>query len=366
MHCKAAVMVGDRSIEMREAEVPDVPPAGGAIVAVEGCGICGSDIEQYEGALVRMGWMRYPVIPGHEAMGRIYKIDEEGARRWGVKVGDRVAVHGIAPCGTCAGCMKQGRCRSHFTYGVHPFDVGSGLWGGFGEYMEIIPGTKLYPISDDLSIEDALLYNPLAAGFAWLIGAGGLRYGDSTLILGCGQRGLACVLAAVEAGASRIIVTGLRSDLKKLELARTFGATDTLVVEETDVAAVVKDLMQGAGVDVVVDTTPLAFQPLRDAIASVRVQGTIVVAGSKAGHNMDDFPIDMILHKQIKMQGVLSTGQWATQQAIRLVESRRYPLHLMHSHRFPLDRVEEAIKTLAGEIPGETPLHISIVHNQFW
>ena len=366
MQCKVVVQVGDRKLEMRTAEVPDLPPSGGAIVAVEGCGICGSDIEQYDGALARLGMARYPTIPGHEALGRIYRVDEEGARRWGVKEGDRVAIHGVAPCGTCAGCMRQGRCLSNFTYGNYPFDVGAGLWGGFGEYMEIIPRTKLYPIADDLSIEDALLYNPLAAGFAWLIDAGGLRYGNSALILGCGQRGLACVLAAAEVGASRIIVTGLRRDAAKLELARKFGATDTFVVEDTNIAEAVKDLTRGDGIDVAVDTTPVAVQPLHDAIASAKIHGTIVIAGFKAGHSMSDFPIDTILFKQLKLQGVLSTGQWATQQAIRLIESRRYPLHLMHSHRFPLDRVEEAIKTLAGEIPGETALHISIVHDKFW
>lgn len=234
-----------------------------------------------------------------------------------------------------------------------------GIYGG-------PPRTKLYPVSSALSIEDALLYNPLAAGFAWLIEAGGLGYGGSCLILGSGQRGLACVLAAAEVGASRIIVTGLRADGHKLELARQLGATDILVAEDVDVARAVKDLTGGVGVDVAIDTTPGAFQPVRDALAAVRSQGTIVIAGAKSGKTMPDFPLETVLMKQIRIVGVLSTGVRATQQAIRLIESKRYPLHLMHSHRFPLDRVEEAIQTLADEVPGEKALHISIVHEQFW
>lgn len=365
MRCKAAVLVADRTFEMREMDVPE-PPPGGAILSVEGCGICGSDVEQYDGAITRMGMMRYPAITGHEALGRIFKIDPEGARRWGVKVGDRVAVHGVAPCGVCKGCMSGGGCADGFHYGSRAADIGSGLWGGFGEYMELVPRAKLYPVSDALSIEDALLYNPFAAGFDWAIENGGLKYGDSILILGAGQRGLACVVAAAETKASRIIVTGLRRDADKLALARKFGATDILVAEDGDLPKQVKDITGGRGVDVVVDTTPLVFQPVRDAIASVRAKGTIVLAGLKAGEPMADFPIDIVIDKQIKLRGVKSTSQWATQQAIKLVESGRYPLHLMHSHRLQLSRLEDAIRILAGEVPGERGLHISIVHDTYF
>jgi threonine dehydrogenase-like Zn-dependent dehydrogenase len=227
--------------------------------------------------------------------------------------------------------------------------------------MEIVPKAKLYPVSSDLSVEDALLYNPLAAGFSWLLETGGLRYGDTALILGSGQRGLACVLAAVEAGASRIIVTGLKRDAMKLDLARTFGATDIVCADDQDLPKIVRDVTDGRGADVAVDTTPNAFTPVRDAMEAVKTRGTIVLAGVKAGKPMPDFPIDTIVFKQLRIVGVLSTSQWATQKAIQLIESRRHPLHLLNTHRFPLGQVEQAIKTLAGEIPGETAIHTSIL-----
>jgi threonine dehydrogenase-like Zn-dependent dehydrogenase len=363
MLSNAALLVAERTFEIREVPVPDRLPPGGALLQVEGCGICGSDVEQYNGAMVRNGHMRYPTIPGHEPLGRIAAIDEAGARRWGVKVGDRVAVHGIAPCGTCFKCMRGDSCSDFFHYGVQAFDVGSGLWGGFAQYMEIVPRAKLFPMSGELSVEDALLYNPLAAGFAWLVEAGGLRRGEVALVLGSGQRGLACVLAAAETGASRIIVTGLRRDEAKLELARKFGATDIVFAGEQDLPKLVREVTNGHGADVVVDTTPHAFAPILDAIEAVKMRGTIVLAGVKDDKPMPNFPIDPVIYRQIRLQGVLSTSQWATQQAIRLVESRRYPLHLLHTHRFPLNEVERAIQTLAGEIPGEAAIHISILPN---
>src|SRR5688572_5640718 len=96
---RAAVIVADRTLEMRELPVPDRPPPGGALLAVEGCGMCGSDVEQYEGATARRGMMTFPCVPGHETVGRIAALDPEGARRWGLKVGDRVAVSSVPPCG---------------------------------------------------------------------------------------------------------------------------------------------------------------------------------------------------------------------------------------------------------------------------
>lgn len=129
MKSKAAVLVADRRMEMRELPVPDSPGPGGILLRVEGCGMCGSDIEQYEGAVARAGTHGFPVIPGHEPIGRIAAIDPDAARVRGLKVGDRVAVHGVAPCGVCRGCMAGSRCLDAFYYGFRSLDQGSGLWG---------------------------------------------------------------------------------------------------------------------------------------------------------------------------------------------------------------------------------------------
>ncbi len=361
MKAIAAVLVGDDDIQIRELDVPAQPEADGALLAVEGCGMCGSDIKQFHGGTARAGLMTYPVIPGHETVGRIAKIGADAARRWNLKEGDRVAVHGIAPCGTCTGCVNNSKCIDSFYYGFRSLHEGSGLWGGFCEYMEIAPRTKLYRISDALTIEDALLFNPLAAGYDWLIVHGQLTVGETVLILGSGQRGLACVVAAVEAGASQIIISGLRRDSFKLDIARQLGATHTLIAEDEDIPARVAEITAGRGVDLVCDTTPYAFEPVHDAIAAVRNNGRIVLSGLKDSRPMDGFPLDLLMMKQIRMIGVLASGHWATQQAIRVVESGRLPLHLLHTHSLPIERLEQGIRTLAGEVPGETALHVSIL-----
>jgi threonine dehydrogenase-like Zn-dependent dehydrogenase len=361
MKAKAAVLVADRTIEIREIPIPDAPPRGGAILAVEGCGMCGSDIKQYEGITAKSGIGKFPCIPGHEALGRIAKLDAEATARWGLKEGDRVAVHGIAPCGVCRGCMAGTACRDAFYYGFRSLTHGSGLWGGFAEAMEIDPRTKLYPVSDALSIEDALLFNPLAAGYDWVIDQGRMKVGETVLILGGGQRGLASVIAAAEAGASQIIITGLRRDQFKLDIARAFGATTTLIVEDSDVPEAIMALTGGRGVDLVIETTPKVFQPVLDAIKAVRVGGTIVLGGLKEGEAMNGLPFDALLMKRLRVVGALSSSHWATQQAIRVIESGQFPVAMMHTHTLPIDQLEHAVHLLAGEVPGEPALHISMI-----
>ena len=262
----------------------------------------------------------------------------------------------------CQGCRTGGKCQDAFYYGFRSTAIGQGLWGGYGEYMVIAPGTKLYPIADHLSVEDAVLFNPLAAGFDWVCQRSGLTVGEDILILGPGQRGLACVIAAREAGAGKVIVTGLERDGPKLELARQLGADHIIIADREDTPTRVRALTNSSGVHRVVDTTPGSFQPVSDAVDSCRTGATIVLAGLKADTHMPRFPLDAVIHKQLKVVGALSSSEWSVTQAIRATESGRYPLHLLHSHTLPIEQLEHGIRLLAGEDDdGTLPLHITMV-----
>ena len=91
MKSRAMVQVADRRLEMFEREIPKVRADEG-LLQVETCGLCGSDVEQYKGRFVEKGLVKYPLIPGHEPIGRIVELGHEAARLWGVSVGDRVAL----------------------------------------------------------------------------------------------------------------------------------------------------------------------------------------------------------------------------------------------------------------------------------
>ncbi|HVN64252.1 MAG TPA: alcohol dehydrogenase catalytic domain-containing protein, partial [Candidatus Binataceae bacterium] len=237
----AVVQTGTEKLEIREFPLPEVHDDDG-LLRLEACGICGSDYEQYEGAF---GHMNYPVIPGHEPLGIIEKVGASAAKRWGVKEGDRVAVEVMLPCGFCEQCLS-GEYRLCFgkgrmsAYGYTSTKIPPSLWGGYSQYMYLDPHTVMHKMSHSVPPEIAVLFNPLGAGIRWAVQLPGTGIGSSIAILGPGQRGLASVVAAKEAGAETIIVTGLKRDAKKLELAKLFGATHTVNVDEIDPVAAVR------------------------------------------------------------------------------------------------------------------------------
>jgi threonine dehydrogenase-like Zn-dependent dehydrogenase len=179
-------------------------------------------------------------------------------------------------------------------------------------------------------------------------------------VLGAGQRGLCCVIAARAAGARQIVITGLTRDGEKLALARALGADVAIDAQAEDVVARACEAT-GGGAEVVVDTTPYAPQSLNHAVAIAVRKGRIVVAGLKGRRLAPDLPVDDIIFKELTIRGVLSMSVEDTFRAIDVIESGRYPFERMHTHSFPLEQALDAIRALAGEIPGVNPVHIAIV-----
>jgi len=346
---------------MRELPLPEIGPEDG-LLQVEACGICGSDYEQFQGALP----VRFPVIPGHEPVGRIVELGDEAARRWGVQVGDRVAVETLIPCGFCRNCVSGAYrlCNGHKrmnAYGYLSVDVPPGLWGGYSQYLYLEPHALVHRIDPGIKPEIAVLFNPLGAGFRWAVEMPRLAPGDSIVVLGPGQRGLASVIAAREAGAGCIVVTGLAADERKLALARELGADRTVNVEEEDPAQAVREATAGRMADVVVDVTAYATAAVNQAIDLARRGGTVVLAGTKGPKPIPDFLSDRIVVKELTLMGAFGVDYDNYERAIRLIESGKYPLERIHTHTLPLEEAERALRLLAREEPGEEAIHIALV-----
>ncbi len=358
---RVAVQIADETIEIREMDLPELQ-ADEVLVRVEGCGMCGSDLESYRGKIVEAGLSEYPHVPGHEPVGHIRRITPEVAALWGVAEGDRIAVEPFVPCGICMRCLggEYRLCTNRFIYSCQPTTRGTGLWGGFAEYMVLRPNSVVHKVPDSISIQDAVLFNPFGSGFEWAYRVAGTTIGDTVLVLGPGQRGLANVVACKEAGAEQIIVTGTSADTAKLTLARRFGATETIVVDEADTVERVMELTGGQGADRVVDTTSGSTQPVLDALDAAKTGGTIVLAGLKDATPVGGFISDKIVFKNLNIKGALGVSAWAFRQAIRVIASGDYPLHLMHTHTFDLADLEHAIALLGGQIAGEQAIHITV------
>jgi threonine dehydrogenase-like Zn-dependent dehydrogenase len=358
----AMVLVEPRKLEPRELPLPEIDDDSG-LLRVEACGICGSDYEQYEGVL----GTPTPVVPGHEPIGVIERIGDRAARRWGVDVGDRVAVETLLSCRYCPPCVAGDYqlCERRRLYSYIPLTVNPGLWGAYAEYLYLAPGSFVHKINRSVPPSIAALFNPLGAGFRWGVEIPRLRSGDSVAILGPGQRGLACVLACRAAGAGKVLVTGLGRDRSKLELARRFGADVTVDVESEDAREHVREMTRGRGVDVVVEVTSYASAPVAAALDYVRPGGTVVLAGVKGFKPIPDFVSDKIVVNEITVRGAFGVTSSGYRNAIRLIESRSTEVAAMHTHDFDLLDAEHAIAVLAGRVPGEESIHSCLLPGGF-
>src|SRR5213594_2036567 len=359
----ATVLTKPKTLEAREFARPTIG-ADDALLRLEACGICGSDYEQYEGAQPQHeDYTPYPVIPGHEPLGIIEEAGRHAQARWGVSEGDRVAVRSGYGCGHCEACRRwepRACPRRGGTYGYTDVGKPPHLWGGYAERMYLSPYSVMKKMDPRLSPGVAVMFNPLAAGLSWAGSIPSTGPGDRVVILGAGQRGLCCVIAARAAGAKQVVITGLGRDADKLALARELGADATVNAETDDVVAQVREAT-GGGAEVVVDTTPYAPQSLNHSVAIAVRKGRIVVAGLKGQKLAHELPVDDIIYKELTIRGVLSMSVDDTFRAIELIESGRYPFEKMHTHTFPVEQAEDAIHMLAGKIPGVNPIHLAIV-----
>src|SRR5258708_3980134 len=361
---RAAVQVAPRQIALREFRRAATGKDDG-LLRVEANGICGSDVETYRGHL---GGPRPAFIPGHEPLGIIEEVGQRAAERWGVRPGDRVALEVIVPCRSCQDCLT-GRyqfCRSRkYGHGVTGIDTEPALWGGLAEYMYLSPTSVLHKVDNGLPVELAAMFNSLGAGVRWACHLGEVRLGDTVLVLGAGQRGIAAVVAARAAGAGTIIITGLAADAHKLAVAREFGADHTIVVDgdtgENTVGRV-EEITNGEMADVALELTPLAAGPVSDALMAVRRGGRVVLAGLKGNR---EIPVrtDVVINRALTIRVAFGVDARGMADAIALIESRRFPLEKMHTHTFGLDAAALAIETLGGEVPGEPAIHVSVHPN---
>jgi threonine dehydrogenase-like Zn-dependent dehydrogenase len=362
---RAVVQVGEKRFEIQRFALPRIG-TDDALLRVEACGICGSDVDQFDGKLNRI--LTLPMIPGHEPVGIVEEIGPEAARRWGVAAGDRVVVEPTRGCGHCGACKRGDyrNCRvgrpgcKISACGFIPTYIPPALWGGMAEFMYLDPEVALHQVAAVVPAPLAALYQPVAAGISWAHRVPGTRVGDTVVIFGAGQRGIACAAAAHEAGAAHVAVVARRQSAHRLKLAEQFGADATIYSDE-DVAARIHELTRGAGADVVVDVTSETTAPIAQAVEIARPGGTIVLAGVKGPNTpIQDLFNDRIFTKELTIKGVKNADFDSFATAVRLIESRKYPFEKMHTHSFKLDDVELAIRTLAGRVPGENAVSVSL------
>ena len=357
---RASVQIDDRKMEVREFPIPQDLPPGYALLRVEATGICGTDVSQFDGALNTIMGYDYPIILGHEAVGHIAAITPEAEAKWNAHVGDRVAVEPSAVCGHCVFCREQQTtlCTERFIYGFEPTTSALSLWGAYAEYMVLHPDSHLFPIPQAMSLQDACLFNAFGGGFDWGVVVPETKPGDDVVIIGPGLRAMASVIAAKEAGARNIIVVGRARNPLKVEIVEAFGATHFIRLGTDDVRAQVNEITGGFGAHRVIDYVPHVTETFELAMDVARSGGTIVPVGFK-GHEMP-FLVDRLCERKLTIKGVTGPSPDGYDRGIAALMSGRYPLELLHTHRFTFDQADEAISTLAGRVEGQDPICITV------
>lgn len=361
--CRAMVLTAPRAMNLQFFDLPQIGAEDG-LMKVELVGVCGSDPAIFNGKTTR-GPRPYPLILGHEIVGRIAAIGEKAKKRWGVAEGDRAVIEYSFGCGKCRSCLSgsYNLCEEGYAYGsMISCQNPPHLFGGYSEYVYLHPRAMVHKIGEEISPEvGVLICAVLGNAVRWLRQIGGVSFADPVVIIGPGQQGIAGVAIAKEAGAHPIILLGLAHDKKRLEIAQRFGADRVINIDQENPQKIVHELTNGLMAKVVMDVSgnPAAADL---AISLAGKKGTVVMPGLYKGQKAA-LDLDQIIRREIKIYGVLSHDFRAVIPAIHLARKGSYPFAELITHRLPLAEAERAIALVAGEIKGEDPIKVVLDPN---
>lgn len=346
------VLVEPRHFNLTEIPTWDLDEGGW--LAVEATGISGADVQVWKGEARDVV---YPLVPGHEVVGR---IATEGPTI-PYPVGTRVVVEPRIRCGECRRCVLNlatcVRRKPSNSYGFIPSTEPPSLWGGLAELLYIDPLARMHPLTDDVPAEVATFVHPLAAGHTWAVELPAMQKEESLLILGPGPRGLACLIAAKAAGAGWVGVAGLSHDRDRLDLAKRLGADLTIDVETEDVGgAIAGDL--GRRPDIVVDVTSDDPEAVFTAFDLVRSGGRVILASTK-GDRAFHFLSDVLIAKQLTVRGAMGATTVGYQWATNHLETDPRIDDLV-SHQFPLGEASRALQAAAGLLGRDELISVAV------
>lgn len=359
----AAVMEAPGRIALRTFDVPD-PEPGVVVIAMHLSGICGTDKHTFRGESKQYAGtaherdLEYPLICGHENVGTVVATGGPAFDTNGVLLeeGDRVVPGANVPCGQCYYCLNNYPyyfCQHLEDYG-NSLNVGRApsLFGGWSQYMYLLPRTPIFRVPDELPDEVAVITEVMAVthgvdkGIAVLGLQGGSRSGFSVAVLGSGPLGLCHLIKSRMLGAGMVIATDVLAG--RLRFAERFGVDLALDASTTDAhqrSDAVLEATHGRGVDLVLDCSgvPSTFN---EALKLVRTGGVVVEAGAF----VDMGPVQMNPNSDICTRNVAVLGiggELATEYepSMRLMTANldRYPLTSITTHILPMDRAHEAV-----------------------
>ena len=301
---KAMVYHGNR--DLRLETVPDpIPASGEAVLKVDYCGICATDIEEYVYGPKFLDEDKMPIITGHEVTATVVEAPR-GADRVGP--GTRVALNTVLTCGTCFWCsMGETQQCEQFTV------VGFDRDGGLAEYLTW-PADELIPLPDNVSSEAAALIEPSGVAHHCVQRAG-IRPGETVAVVGAGTVGTLTMQIAKAQGARVFAV-----DVKRmsLDLASNLGAEVAINAAEEDAEEILKGLTEGRGPDVVIDAAGAPNTPA-DCLRYVRRGGRVVLVAIYT--STPEFDFNSIVAQEKTVIGTIAYTRADVQASVDLIAS---------------------------------------------
>lgn len=348
---RAAVYRGNSVVSVDEIHTPRIGD-GEILIRVEACGVCHTDLKKIEYNLLAP-----PRIYGHETAGVVAGVGSEVTK---FKPGDRVVVFHHIPCGYCFYCARQlyAQCPVYKKVGVTAGFEPAG--GGFSQYVRVmdwIVNRGVEEIPDGVPFEAASFVEPVNTCLK-AVEQCDPKPGDVVLVQGQGPIGLLFTMLLRLRGCTILATDTIPS---RLALAKQCGATFALDPRTSDVPAKLMELTEGRGADMVFVATNVKGL-VEEAVRCSRPGAKIMLFAQTSDKERIELSGASICVGERSLLGSYSASVDIQKESANLVFSGKLPVHLLISHRVPLDKIEFAFRlaTHPGEFPGENPLKIIV------
>ncbi len=343
----AAVLEPDGHVRVRDVPLPNRIEPGAALVEITCATLCGTDLEVYRGVMPTVT----PMVLGHEMVGRVVEAGPDTTDILGrpVRPGDRIG-WSLATCGHCHSCVvlrEPDLCQLRGYEFLQSAEVFPHAIGGLSRYAYVAPRAAKLRLPDD--IPDTWAAAAMCTGktvtraFAR---AESIRPGSTVVVQGAGALGVFATALAAVSGAGRVITIG--GPEARLDLAREFGATDTVGLDlDADArAARVRELTGGTGADYVFD---FAGAPgvVAEGIDLAATRGTVVIVGTTSPAPQP-VPLSTVMGKELRVLGSLNGDIADYVRALEILSTfrDRMPWDRLFAAPLPLERVEEAFAAM--------------------
>lgn len=359
----AATLVAPFDLRVERFPMPSELEPGAVLVEMRASGICGTDKHTYRGETEQYAGTEhasstpFPIIQGHENVGVVVEIGDGGAYTFDgdrLAIGDRIVPAPNRACGTCRYCVENFPyyfCRNLENYGNSlSCSEPPHLFGGFAEYMYVLPRTPVFKVPPELPDDVAVLTELFAVTHSLDMASrmprpAGFRPGDSVAVVGVGPVGLVHAAKAALLAASEVIA--IDRFASRLDIAADVGATACVTAAEDprETAAAVASLVPG-GVDVVVDATghPSSFDL---AIDLLRDGGTLLEVGAFVDLGPVDFNPADLLGRNLTLVGVAGEDARSYDATLKMLAEHHttVPFHRAVTHHFSIADADDAMQT---------------------